>query len=302
MRLLLLLLLCPGLASAAESMELGPLAVPLPDTELSMVTSSDQHWEGKDARTGWTWRVESVGDGRMQTYPEPLQVRDTVARRDKLLEPTDVAIVPMAGRLGSLFGARTRAESVRSCFLGRGGSLWIVTMRSSRSMIERSELALRRACKDATFAGTTELPSSSLIGITFDAKVPVDWQPMDPPGPRSRAAAFNQSATGLSGIVTWQPREGHPFDTPDLGEVQRELSRQGYRVRVAEVMRVAGQDAPRVEVGQPGPGGSEADWLLAIVRGERSIWMIQSPTRSMGYPALKSLFDLALARATLTED
>ncbi len=299
---MLLLLLLPSLATAEESIELGPLSVPLPGAELTGSSSDDHHWEGKDSRTGWTWRLESVGDGRMRTYPEPVQVRDTVTRRDSLLEPTDVAIVPMAGGLGSLYGARTKAESVRTCFVGRAGSLWLVTMSSARSMIERSELALRTACKDASFAGLNEASGWSLVGARFDKRVPVDWQKMDPPGPRSRAAAFNQSATGLTGIVTQQPREGHPYDTDDVGDLQRELSKQGFRVRVAEVMRAAGQDAPRVEVGKPGQGGSEAEWLMAIVRGKHSIWIVQSPARSLGYPALKGLFDLALRDAAFVDD
>lgn len=303
MRLLLLLLvLLPSLAVAAESLEVGPLAVPLPGAELKMTTTDEQHWEGKDARTGWTWRVETFGEGQMQLYPEPLEVRNAIVKRESLLEPTDVAIVPMAGGLGSLFGARSKVESVRSCFVGRAGSLWILTMRSSRAMIEQSELSLRRACKDASFSGLPEVSSASSIGITFDPRVPVDWQLMEPPEPRSRAAAFNQSATGLSGIVTQQPREGHPYDSEDVGDLQRALSREGFAVRVAEVMRAAGQDAPRVEVGKPGPGGGEAEWLVTVVRGKNTLWLIQCPARSLGFPKLKRLLDLALAKATINED
>jgi hypothetical protein len=299
---LLLLLLLPGLAFADEAIELGPLAVPLPGSELTLTSKGDLHWEGKDSKTGWTWRVESVGDGRMQIYPEPKQVVATVVRRDQLLEATDVAVLPMAGSLGAVFGARTKAESVRTCFVGRAGSLWLVTMRSSRSMIEASEAALRQACRDSSFAGLTEASSTSLVGLSFDRRVPVDWQVMTPPGPRSRSAAFNQSATGLTGIVTQQPREGHPYDTGDVAELQRELGRQGFRVRVSEVMRAAGQDAPRLEVARPSKGGAEEDWLMVVVRSKNWLWTVQSPARNLGYPMIKRMYDMALTEATLVED
>ncbi len=85
-------------------------------------------------------------------------------------------------------------------------------------------------------------------------------------------------------------------------DLQRQLSGQGFRVRVSEVMRAAGQDAPRVEVGRPAAHGAESDWLVAIVRGERSLWTIQSPTRGLSYTKLKRLYDLALGKARLNDD
>ncbi len=298
----LVLLLTPSLAVADEALTLGPLTVPLPDAELTPAGHGPTWTEAKDARTGWTWRLEQVGDGAMQQYPEPRQVLSTVAQRDGLQEATELTIVPLAGGLGSLYGARSGSDSVRTCFQGRGGSLWLITMRSARSMIERSEPALRRACKEATFPGLKPLDPGLAVGIRMDPRVPVEWLPADPPGARSRAVSFHQSATGLGGLVLQQPREGHPYDTDDVSELQRAVAKDGFRVRGAEVMRAAGQDAPRLEVGRVVAGGAEQDWLMVVLRGERSIWLVQAPVRTLGYPRLKELFDLALGKAQLIED
>ena len=309
MRLLLFcLFLGPALATSTAHAEdvpfsFGALTAPLSRAELTAPSSGPNHREVRDAATGWTWRIEQVGDGQMQFYPEPGAVRDTVAQRDGLLEPTELTIVPMAGGLGSLFGARTKTESVRTCFVGRAGSLWLLTMRSPRSVIEQSEPALRRACKDATFAGLADVSPATEVGLRLDPRVPVDWMKSDPPGPRSRSASFHQSSTGLTGVVIQQPRDGHPYDTDDLVELQRAVTKDGFVVRASELMRAAGQDAPRLEVGRPtGVPGVETEWLLVVLRGERSIWLVQGPVRSLGYPKLKQMFDLALNKAQLIDD
>ncbi len=299
MRWLFLLLLLPSLAHAGESLEHDALTVTLPGAELRPVSRSEAHAEALDARTGWTWRIDEVGDRTMSVYPEGLQVRDKIAARDGLGGLTDLAILPMGGGLGSLFGGATQTESTRHCFVGRGGSLWILTMRSSKAVIEQSEPALRAACKDAQFAGLPDLSPASAVGMVFDPRAPVDWLPYPTGG--ARAAAFAQTATDFSGVVAQVRREGHPYNTSDAAELRMALAKDGYSVVAADVMRAAGQDAPRFELTRTRRGGGEERWLMVVLRGEESLWIVQSPVRSMGYARLKALCDLALTNARLLE-
>lgn len=296
--LLLILLLVPSVASAGEALELGEALVPLPGSELIPLSQSEAHVEAKDGKTGWTWRLDEVGAGRLRVYPERLSVRDKVARRDGLQGLTELEIVPMALGLGTLYGGATQTESVRTCFLGRGGSVWVLTMRSPKAMIERSELALRAACKEATLPPRVHADPASAVGLLFDPRAPMDFLPNDS---IARAVSFGQSATDLSGAVFLGRKEGHPYNTDDAAELARALAKDGFKVTGTEVMRAAGQDAPRLELTRTTTGGGETRWLMVLLRGEESIWVVQSPVRSLGYAKLKGLFDLMLTNARLLE-
>lgn len=302
LRLLLCLLLLPTAALAAE-VEVGALTVPLPDGELLVSSRGDDHWEGKDGASGWRWRIEAIGAGRMATYPEPLAVRAAIQKQHGLTEVTDLQVVPVGGSLGSLVGARKGPESVRACWLGKAGSLHLITVFAARSAVEPAELALRAACKEAVFGPDARGPDPlGRVGLSFGPRLPVDWQEAPAPGPQSIVLGFNQSATGLTGMVVAQPRDGHPYDTDDLADLRRRLSVDGYQVQAVELLRIGKRDAKRVEAGRPGPAGSSDPWVLVFLTGKRTLWTVQSPIRTLGYSKVKELLDAGFEGLRLHEE
>jgi hypothetical protein len=82
-----------------------------------------------------------------------------------------------------------------------------------------------------------------------------------------------------------------------VGILGRVLASQGFRVHGIEFVPVAGQDAARVEVARVNQHGVAEDWLLVALRGRQSLWVIQTPARSLGLPRLKELLGAVLPKA-----